>query len=111
MNKISAMILLLYCLAAAMPTALFARGSRARPPVVEVTGVVRLVGSAHFPELVISGPEGQWHVAKEDEQKLWDLQYQMVIVEGEETVENLTFANNVPAGERRTLRNITVISP
>jgi len=77
---------------------------------VQVSGVVRLVGSGHFPELVISGPEGGWYIAKEDADKLKELQHQTVTVEGIETVRELKFANGMPAGRRRELRDIKIIS-
>jgi hypothetical protein len=41
---------------------------------------------------------------------LKDLQYRTVVVEGVETVVELRFANGLSAGERRTLREIKIIS-
>ena len=90
--------------------ALSAWGRREKGNVVELTGVVRLVGSALMPELVISGRDMEWYVAKEEQHKLWDFQHRMVTVEGTETVMALTFANGLPAGERRTLKKIKIIS-
>jgi len=90
-------------------TALPALGRR-EGTVVEVTGTVRLVGNAPFYELVITGEEHEWYVAKEDQQKLWDLQQRVVTVEGSETVTRLTFVNGFSAGERRTLKDIKIIS-
>ena len=78
--------------------------------VKQVTGVVRLVGSGPLPELVITGPEFQWFIARDDRDKLHDLQHQTVTVEGEETIMELRFANNQFAGYRRNLRNIKIIS-
>jgi len=78
--------------------------------LVEVSGRVRLIGGGIFPDLVITGEDREWYVVREEEYKLRDLQHQTVTVEGEETVENLFFANGFPAGERRTLRNIKVIN-
>ena len=77
---------------------------------VEVSGRVRLIGGGIFPELVITGENKEWYVTREEEYKLRDFQHQTVTVEGEETVENLFFANGFPAGERRTLRNIKIIN-
>ena len=77
---------------------------------VQVSGVVRLIGSGPIPELVITGPDREWHIPKEEEHKLQNMQHLTVTVEGEETVTALTFANGIPAGERRTLKNIKVIS-
>ena len=92
------------------PTTLSALARAEKEPVVEVTGRVRLVGSAPFPELVITGNNMEWYVAKEDESKLFDFQQRIVTVEGIETVTKLTFANGLPAGERRTLKKIKIIS-
>ena len=94
-----------------MPADLSARGRReVMDPVVQVTGVVRLVGSAMFSDLVITGPEMEWYVDKEEEYKLFDLQQQVVTVEANETVIELTFANGLPAGKRRLLKNIKIIA-
>ena len=117
MNRKPGVILLLlfFCLAAALPA--WGRREGESPQAkgekgaaVQVTGRVRLVGSGPFTELVISGPDMEWYIAKEDEYKLKDLQQQTVTVEGIETVENLTFASGIPAGERRTLSNIKIVS-
>jgi hypothetical protein len=78
--------------------------------VVQAIGRVRLVGSGFSPELVISGEGKQWYVAKEDMQKLNHLQHQTVTVEGEETIQEMRWANGRPAGKRRHLRNIKIIS-
>ena len=118
MNKIQKAILLLFLFAIAMPLA--ARGVNEEEIIVEeaapetfvqvqVTGIVRLVGSSHFPELVITGSERSWHITKEDEAKLFDLQHRHVTVEGEESVRELRFANGMSAGIRRELRNVIII--
>jgi len=78
--------------------------------VIQVTGIVRLTGNANFPELIISNSENSWVVAKGDMDKLHDLQYRMVTVEGEETVTELFFANGLSAGLRHELRNIKLIA-
>ena len=78
--------------------------------VVRVSGRVRLVGHDPFPELVISGEDGEWYIAKEEEYKLKDLQQRTVEIEGEETVIELIFASGISAGQRRTLTNIRIIS-
>ena len=77
---------------------------------VRISGRVRLVGNEPFSELVISGQEFEWYVAKDDEHKLRNLQYRNVVVEGTETVRELIFANGVSAGLRRTISNIRIIS-
>ena len=99
---------LFLCLIPALP----ARANRetSETETVQVSGVVRLVGSGPMPELVITGPDREWHITKEEEHKLRDMQHLTVTVEGEETVTTLTFANGIPAGERRILKNIKVIA-
>jgi hypothetical protein len=98
------------CVTMLMP----ALGSRekdtAKSNIVQVSGTVRLVGTGLFPEIVITGPENEWYVEKEEMSKLQDFQHRVVTVEGEETVVELRFANGLSAGIRRTLRNIKVIS-
>ena len=103
--------LLLLCVTTTLP----ARGRKEKSsnedrPVVQVTGVVRLVGSSLFPELVITGAESQWHIIKEEMNKLYDQQHRTVTVEGEESITELTFVNGLSAGIRRELRNIRIIS-
>jgi len=78
-------------------------------PVVQVTGVVRLVGNEPFTELIISAPNSSWFVPKEERAKLNDLQHRIVTVEGEEVVKDMKFANGRSAGKRRELRNINII--
>ena len=78
--------------------------------IVQVTGIVRLVGNSPFTEIVITGQEKEWYIFREEDALLRDLQHQTVIVEGEETVRELRFANGLSAGERRTLRDIKIIS-
>lgn len=92
---------------------LFAFGGReeaAETKIVQVTGVVRLVGSSPLYEIVITGPEYEWHIARDEMEKLFDLQQQTVTVEGKESIAELRFANGRPAGTRRELRNIIIIS-
>ena len=113
-NKIfrfSLLLFLLCCLAAVLP----ALGNKEKEPketepVVQITGRVRLVGTGTFPELVISGEEKEWYVAGDERQKLMDLQHRIVTVEANETVRELKFAGGQSAGERRTLKNIRIIS-
>jgi len=78
--------------------------------VTQVTGVVRLVGSGPMTQLVITGDRVQWYISNDDRSKLFDLQQQVVTVEGEEIVTQMTFASGRPAGTRRELKNITIIS-
>ena len=78
--------------------------------LVQVSGRVRLVGSSPLPDLVISGPDREWYINRDEMGKLMDLQQMNVTVEGLETVMELTFASGIPAGERRILRNISIIA-
>ena len=82
------------------------------PPanVVQITGVVRLTGTALFPEIVISNGDNDWFVVKAEAGKLNELQHLVVTVEAEETVIEMRFANGLSAGLRRELRNIKIIS-
>ena len=100
-------VLLTLGIAALLP----AWGSRDKAAnVVRVTGVVRLVGTGLFPELVITGPEIEWHITPDEEEKLHDLQHRTVTVEGVETVTELYFAGGLSAGARRELQNIKIIA-
>ena len=77
---------------------------------VQASGRVRLVGGGLLPSLVLSNPETEWYIDRDDESLLKDLQHQEVTVEGYETVMQLYFANGQYAGERRILRGIRIIS-
>jgi len=101
-----ALVLFLICLTAALP----AWGNKEKNNVVKITGIVRLVGSGTFRELIISGQDKEWYIEKNDEQKLWDLQQKKVTVEGIETVKEIKFKNSQITGERRTLKDIKIIS-
>ena len=105
MNRKIIFILLFFILT----MSLFAFGGREKE-VVQITGVVRLVGSALFPELVISDSDHVWHITADEVGKLIEMQHQTVSIEGEETVIELKFANGQPAGLRRELRNIKIIT-
>jgi hypothetical protein len=90
----------------------FGGKEKAKEPleIIQVTGIVRLVGNDNFPEIIISDSENSWVIAKGEMGKLHDLQHRTVTVEGEETVTELRFANGLPAGLRRELRNIRIIA-
>jgi hypothetical protein len=78
--------------------------------LVQVTGIVRLVGSGPMTEIVITGLDKEWYVSREEDRLLRDLQYQTVTVEGYESVFELRFANGLYAGQRRTLKDIKIIA-
>jgi len=102
------LILLILCVSALLPAG--GKRDREKANVVRVTGTVRLVGTGYFPELVITGPEMEWHIAQDEAKKLHDLQHRTVTVEGVETVIELQFANGLSAGTRRELKNIKIIA-
>jgi len=111
-KRIFCLSILLLCAAA-----LFAQGSGQageEAVAVRVTGTVRLVGTGTFPQVVISGTsagtDAQWYIAREEVDKLRDLQHRTVTVQADETVREMTFANGRPAGTRRELKNIRIIS-
>jgi hypothetical protein len=114
MNRNLFLILVFLCLAASLPA--FGKkekgGGKTSPEVtvIQVTGVVRLVGTANFPELLIDNSQTAWYIAKDEMDKLHDLQHRTVTVEGEETVRELKFGNGMSAGTRRDLKNIRIIS-
>ena len=78
--------------------------------LVQVTGIVRLVGSGPMTEIVITGPDKEWYVSREDDRLLRELQHRAVTVEGYESIFELRFANGLYAGQRRTLKDIKIIS-
>jgi len=83
----------------------------APPPYenVRVTGLVRLVGSANFPQLIIIGEEHVWTITDNERNRFNDLQHQRVTLDAQETVIELRFANGMPAGVRRELRNVRLV--
>jgi len=114
MNRNFFLVLVFLCLAASL-SALGAKekdDGKTAPAgtVVQVTGIVRLVGTAVFPELLIENSQMAWYIARDEMDKLRDLQHRKVTVEGEETVTELKFGNGMSAGTRRDLKNIKIIS-
>ena len=88
-----------------------ARGNRQPAPnIVQIRGLVRIVGNNPFSEPLISNSENTWYIYSEERQQFYDLQHNIVTVEGEETVTERRFANGDLAGYRRELRNIRIIS-
>jgi tRNA A37 methylthiotransferase MiaB len=107
MNKLQFILTAVLVLCAAMPV--HALGNKEKNSVIQVTGVVRLVGNASFSELVVTGVNTEWYIAKADADKFHNLQHQTVTVEGEEKVIEMRFASGLPAGTRRELKNIKII--
>jgi len=77
---------------------------------VQVTGRVRLVGSGPMTEIVITGPDKEWYVSREEDRLLRELQHRTVTIEGYESVFELRFANGFYAGQRRTLKDIKILN-
>jgi len=100
----------LFCIAALLHAQGNNEQERERVVVVRVTGTVRLVGNANFPQIVISGSEMSWYVVRNEINKLYDLQHRTVTLEAEETVRELRLANGRSAGILRELRNIRIIN-
>jgi hypothetical protein len=85
------------------------KGKIVKDTFVQVTGKVRLVGNAPLTEIVISNAEREYYIEKSEQKKLWDMQQQIVTVQGEESSIELTFANGTSAGRRYTLSNIKIL--
>jgi hypothetical protein len=77
---------------------------------IKVTGVVRLIGTGNFPQIVITTEDKEWYLPKEDADKLFNMQHRKVTVEGEGSKRELKFASGRSAGIRYELRNIKIIS-
>jgi len=110
MNRNLFLSLMFLCLAASLSALGAKEKDDGKAQVIRVTGVVRLVGNANFPELQIRNSQMSWYIAKKEMKKLYDLQHRTVTVEGEETVTELHFGNGMSAGTRRELRKIKIIS-
>jgi uncharacterized protein YfeS len=111
MNRNFFLVPLFLCLAASLPAfGAKEKNKNKTVTVVRVTGLVRLVGTANFPELIIDNSQTLWYIARDEKYKLNDLQHRTVTVEGEETVTELKFGNGMSAGTRRDLKNIRIIS-
>jgi hypothetical protein len=90
-------------------------GSAATAPetrVVQVTGRLELVGNEPLTELVISGQDGVWYVAREEQHKLRDLQHRgaTVTVEGTETRISAKTSDGIHTTIFPTLSSITIIA-
>jgi len=105
--KLIAIVIL--CVSATLANALGSRENKAQ--TVHITGRVRLTGSGPLASLVITTEDREWRVDQADQQKLWQLQQQIVTVEGTEYFQDMTFANGSPAGRQYFLKDIKVIAP
>lgn len=103
-----ALALLFLYLAVTLP----ACGTRGKSQTIQVDGIVWRM-SLSSTELVIREHDGVhqvWHVAREDEHKLVDLDAHPVTVEGTETVIKLRAGKGKSAETRHILSNITIIA-
>ena len=92
----------------------FALGNKdggSKPQKVEVSGIVRLVGSSPFSSLLISGEDREWYIEPAEQKKLIDLQHQTVTVRAQEYYYDRTFANGTPAGRQYYLKKIVIVKP
>jgi len=78
--------------------------------LVQISGVVRLVGTANFPELVLTNSDGDWYITADEVYKLHDLQQQRVTVEGEATITERKSKNGIITITRRVLKNVRILS-
>jgi hypothetical protein len=77
---------------------------------ITVSGRVRLLGTALFPNIVITDDKDRdWYIEGEDRQKLSGREQRLITVKGTAEYRELTLANGESAGTRRILRNITII--
>ena len=108
MNKFIVLLLLfmLPCIAVQIPA--MGKGEE-KPPVIEVSGQVRLVGSSPMSSLVISSESREWYIDHKEGKILMDLQHQTVTVKGREYYVDLFSANGESAGRRYYLREIKVV--
>ena len=103
------MIIAILVFSAALANALGSRENKT--DTVRISGRVRLIGSGPLTSLVITTEDREWHVDQADQQKLWQLQQQIVTVEGTEYFQDMTFANGTPAGRQYFLKDIKIITP
>jgi hypothetical protein len=111
-NKRLVLLVIIICVIAA---AIYARGSRDTPAkplakTVQVSGRVRLTGSAPLYNLLITNEDREWYIDPDDQQKLWLLQQQLVTVTAKEYYSDLFFANGAPAGRQYFLKDIKIIT-
>jgi hypothetical protein len=78
---------------------------------VEVTGLVRLVGSEPFPELVITGRDDHdWYIAREESAALRKYERRTITVRGIATRQEMVLANGKRLEDRLVLSKVKVVS-
>ena len=78
--------------------------------LIQVYGVVRMVGNMPFPELVITDSERDWYIDADEVYRLKDYQHRRLVVEGVLDIIPIVFASGILGGERHILREIRIIS-
>ena len=136
MKKVSLLSAALFCIAAlaypqgqeepdrSPPLRSDLRSSGASPPLtgaglyenalegqlVELSGRVRLVGNEPFPELVLTGEDGQsWFIAPEDRTVLSAYEQRIVTIRGRVKLQELILANGQKLETRRILSEVTLV--
>ena len=111
MNKprLFLLVCMILCITEYIPA--MGKSDAEKPPKIEISGKVRLVGSGPLPSLVISGEDREWYIDPKEEKKLIDLQHQTVTVKGREYYADLVFADGSSGGRQYYLRDITVVHP
>ena len=87
------------------------KSKQGEPHKVEVSGKVRLIGNMPMTSLVISGENREWYIEPGEQQKLMNLQQQMVTVKAVEYYNDLFFGDGSFAGRYYYLKNIAIVSP
>jgi len=99
-----------FLLSAAVTSAFGTKEKDDDTQTVQITGKVRLVGSSPRNNLVITNEDREWIIEEKEQQKLWQLQQQIVTVTGKESFRDLRFANGNPAGRQYYLKDIKIIT-
>jgi hypothetical protein len=77
--------------------------------MVEISGRVRLVGSEPFPDLVITGEDGQdWYPEGPSRQALRSFEQRIIRVRGRVELRELVLANGHSLGFRRFLLDVEI---
>ncbi|GHV94328.1 hypothetical protein AGMMS50293_06480 [Spirochaetia bacterium] len=77
---------------------------------VELAGRIRLVGSAPFPELVLSdGENNDWYIEKASREIVSAYEQQTVTIRGKLTLQDMILANGTVLDKRRMLSELTLI--
>jgi hypothetical protein len=114
MFKVMRKILIFNVVLLALPFLLFSFGKKEpkapvvpQDPFVEVTGIVHLVGSEPFPELVITDDEdNNWYIDNNDRKTLSRFVQERVTVRGTVRSQDMILANNQYVGTRKILSDL-----